>query len=306
MKKYNLYLKIVFLLLIFYFYFIFLKSNFSQLKNYELNFNLPYLFLTFIWLLLSLTFPVFCWKYLLKLFKQNISFPDSLKIWFAANLGRYLPGKIWQITGLVYLGQKKGLEKKALTQSVIYSQLISLISGSSLSFFLLSDILDSKINTLTFKIVIIISNIIFFAFPSILIHLGNLLLQVLKRNKLNLTITRKDFFLYYIMQVINWLGLGFSFYLCTKSLYAADFDFSLNYLFLLPLSWIIGLISIFAPGGIGIREGVLTFLLLNFLPKELAIILPWAHRIIISLVEFFLTIIFSHSYVIKYKNKIIS
>ena len=51
------------------------------------------------------------------------------------------------------------------------------------------------------------------------------------------------------------------------------------------IGWLVGYLAIFAPGGIGIRETVLVWILGGFVAPELALIYSSTHRFVIILVE---------------------
>jgi len=67
-------------------------------------------------------------------------------------------------------------------------------------------------------------------------------------------------------------------------------------LMILPISWTLGLIAFFAPGGIGVRESAMSFWLSGLIPLQYALVLPWIHRIIVTFAEIILTAIFYLTY----------
>jgi uncharacterized membrane protein YbhN (UPF0104 family) len=50
----------------------------------------------------------------------------ATRIFFLANLGRYLPGKVWQLAGLAYLAGKRGVSLPVATSSAVLGQIFSL------------------------------------------------------------------------------------------------------------------------------------------------------------------------------------
>ena len=46
----------------------------------------------------------------------------ALRIFFTANLGRYLPGKVWQIAGLAYLARGEGVTAPTATIAALLGQ----------------------------------------------------------------------------------------------------------------------------------------------------------------------------------------
>ena len=52
-----------------------------------------------------------------------------------------------------------------------------------------------------------------------------------------------------------------------------------------PVAWVVGLIAFVAPGGLGVREGVLAALLGGLLPGGMAVVVALASRVWITAVE---------------------
>ena len=58
-----------------------------------------------------------------------------------------------------------------------------------------------------------------------------------------------------------------------------------NTIFGYSISWVVGYIMIFAPGGIGIREGALVWIFSGLFPTEEIIIYSTVHRFLFVVVE---------------------
>ena len=57
---------------------------------------------------------------------------SGLRVFFTANLGRYLPGKLWQIAGLAYLARGEGVPAGTATGAAILGQAFSLAGATLL------------------------------------------------------------------------------------------------------------------------------------------------------------------------------
>jgi len=51
---------------------------------------------------------------------------DATRIFFLANLGRYIPGKVWQLAGLAYLARKRGVSVTVASSTAVLGQVCSL------------------------------------------------------------------------------------------------------------------------------------------------------------------------------------
>ena len=61
--------------------------------------------------------------------RTPIAFRDATRIWFISNLGRYVPGKIWQIAAMSALAQRLGVSPVAATGSALIVNLANILSG---------------------------------------------------------------------------------------------------------------------------------------------------------------------------------
>src|SRR5207247_1569669 len=53
------------------------------------------------------------WRRVLAGWAQRLSYGRAARIWLVVNLGRYIPGKVWSVAGLVVLAQRAGVETRA-------------------------------------------------------------------------------------------------------------------------------------------------------------------------------------------------
>jgi len=60
----------------------------------------------------------------------RISFFRAATVYFASNLGRYIPGKIWQLAGLAYLARREGVSSATATAAAVLVQAVSLAGAT--------------------------------------------------------------------------------------------------------------------------------------------------------------------------------
>lgn len=63
----------------------------------------------------------------------------SLRVYFLASLGRYIPGKLWQLAGLIVLAQGAGMPRGTAAAAAVFGQLGFLTSGLFLTALLLPE-----------------------------------------------------------------------------------------------------------------------------------------------------------------------
>ena len=63
------------------------------------------------WVALSYAVLIETWRQIVIAWGGKLSWPAAARIWFISNLGRYVPGKVWQIGAMGALAQEAGVGK---------------------------------------------------------------------------------------------------------------------------------------------------------------------------------------------------
>src|SRR6267378_4281220 len=69
------------------------------------------------------------WRRMLRGWDQRLSYPNAARAWTLANLGRYIPGKVWSVAGLVVLAEQAGVRRSAAAVSAFAMQAVVLGTG---------------------------------------------------------------------------------------------------------------------------------------------------------------------------------
>src|SRR5439155_1327200 len=71
------------------------------------------------------------WRRILLGWGQRIAFGAAARTWSLANLGRYVPGKVWSVAGLVVLAQRAGVQMAPAAASAFVSQALAVGTGAA-------------------------------------------------------------------------------------------------------------------------------------------------------------------------------
>jgi uncharacterized membrane protein YbhN (UPF0104 family) len=278
-KRAKLLAKIGIVLIIFYFFGKSLYQNWGQIDFRQLHLN---------WgLLIASTFSLFgyfflfafMWTLILKKMGISLSFLKGVKIIFYSQLGKYIPGKVWAFAGRMYFCQKIGIPNSKTFISIVLELALTIISGILVFLVALSVTPGFKINVNPFFLILLV--IIFFTIihPKILTRIMNIFLRFMKKEPIRINLSFSQICSMMGYYCIIWLCFGMAFYFLISSttfitvskipILAGSFSVSTT----------IGVMTLFAPGGLGVREGVLALLLSNFFPISLAILLSFLCRI---------------------------
>jgi len=283
------------ILLVIHFLYSSLSKNWSELdfSNYQIS---PfYTVLALIFLTLFYFFATSNWVYILKILDINLKYIKAFKIKTISDLGRYIPGKAWYILGRTYFGKKQGIPNSKIIISLIIEHLFLLIIAVALFILLnLKNAIDLNISQTLLNGLVIIGIILLIFLPKLLNYMISLGLKIKNKNipKIEINIGIKTNILLILRYIVFWVIIGLSFIFTIKSIYP---QIGLENIFfftgIFAISWSIGLLSFITPGGIGIREGIMTTLLIPYMPLTVAIAAPILFRIYSIIIEIILSLI---------------
>jgi hypothetical protein len=69
------------------------------------------------------------WRATLRVWSESLPFAVAARIWFVSNLGKYVPGKVWQIAAMGALAQRSGVSATAAIGSSLLVNLVSILAG---------------------------------------------------------------------------------------------------------------------------------------------------------------------------------
>ncbi len=203
-------------------------------------------------------------------FDVNVPFWRTFYIAFLSLLGRYIPGKLWIIGFASYISRSIGRDPVRVFWASIVNQAISIISIIPFAFFL------------------------YWRTRNPYILMGGILLSaasiggswwIFRRNKI--AFGGFKFLLLSGVYFASWLLTGVAFLLFYRGMGLSGDPGVLVSVF--PVSYLIGLLSFFAPGGLGIRELSLSYFLSAYLEPSSAAAVGVMFRLLTTLVEFLLS-----------------
>ena len=269
----------------------YLLDNFNQIPKGEITFNYSLLIISIIIITISYLLMSFLWWLTLKKMNKKISFSKSFRIYFSSMLGRYVPGKALLVISRIYMTQKQGIERKEAFASIVLDLALFSLSGIILFLFTLPffEIIPKEIIWPLFVAGILLLPLVH---PKLLKKIINLGLKIIKKQPIRFRMKFKNSFTLLLLHILRWIIQGIGMYLFAKSFLPT----SPLLIYIIPgvyaLSIVLGMLMIIAPGGLGIREGLIVLLLAPFMPTTLIILFSLTSRILLTLIEIVLAIIF--------------
>ena len=285
-----LYLSLIFLVVFLY------KYDYFDLKNLNINYLHISISVLFLWagfFLSALSWWNALGKHNILISKKKAVVSHGLVVF-----AKYIPGKVWLILGRA--AKAVGTEYSVKTASFVSlkEQLLFIWSGlliSAVPLFVYRgiDVFSVSVSVLFFGITI------FIFFDKVRILIIWLVKKVLKKELEIPHISFKESINILSYIFLYWSAWVIAFYFLSLSIYP---DTSLEIGFIFPLSATLGLLAVIVPGGIGVREGIMTaFMVLIGIPLETATTISIISRLWFISGEIF---IFVTAIMLKNRNKI--
>ena len=100
-----------------------IATQWQQLQAYPWQIEIGWLLLALALLWLTWLLELNQWRFILGRLGGSLRFGEAARIWFLSNIGRYLPGKVWQIGAMGVMAQEQGVSVVAATGSADSSTL---------------------------------------------------------------------------------------------------------------------------------------------------------------------------------------
>jgi len=234
----------------------------------KLQINYLFVAVSMIFLFLGFVFSAISWKVILKLHNVHISVKQSIVSHGLPTFTKYIPGRVWTILGRAALIQDKDKSVKFLSFISFKEQLIYLCLGFLISIYPM--LKTPEIRSYSSLIILLSLAMFLVLFSKSLHKLFEVIWNKVFKKKISIPlIEKKEFIIISWYILFYWILWSAGFYFLLYSVFG---NVPLHYAFAFPLSVSLGLISIIFPGGIGVREGVITlFLVSNGIQPEIAV-----------------------------------
>ncbi len=223
-----------------------------------------------------------------KICKKNIDVNELRDVYITSNIGKYLPGNIMHFVGRNMIGIKYKIEQKKIVIAT-FSELLLIVTVSFLYVLVFG---NKYIYTTLFFIIDKYRNMLgLFQIGIIVISIAAIVLITLYRKRIVNIIKKIDYgFLAKIF--IKEIGI-FGLASITYAIVLLSIDNSnINYnqivmLFIVYIiAWLVGFLLPGVPGGIGVREAILTLLLSSLIQRDIILISVVIHRCVTIIADF--------------------
>lgn len=229
------------------------------------------------------------WRLLLAGWDDAPPFWTSARIWSSANLGRYLPGKLWSIGALGVLAGRAGVSGVAAASAAILGTALNL--GAGLGIIALSGAAAFRGIDPIYGRLAIAGTILFvvgvLALPALLPPVVNWVARRRGLPPVDRHVSRGRLWLATGINTLSWVAYGLAFAAFARGVTPQVAGAPAAFVTVYTASYMLGYLVLFAPGGIGYREWALVALMVSIGMSSApdATILAAASRVWITVLE---------------------
>ncbi len=229
--------------------------------------------------LLSYAILIYAWRTVLVGWGDRLTYVDAARVWCVSNLARYVPGKVWQVAGMVTLAQRAGVSPWAAAGSAIIVQLVSLSTGA-----LITGIAAPQWNE--HPLLVAVCGGVAAAAAAVLAWgrgtraLSRWAGAMLGRDLDLAPVGKGALLLSACVTTVAWLAQGVAFYLCAAGLLGPTRLGVWSAVGIFTGGYLAGLIAVFTPAGLGVREGVLFAWLTPLIGLKAAVVVLVGSRLL--------------------------
>lgn len=207
----------------------------------------------------------------------------ALRMFFLANVARYIPGAVWQFAGIEAMAGARGVPPLAATTGLLIQQVVLLATGLLWSAALVPGALAGSggAGGATLLAIGLAAGLAVatFAAPRLVPLVGRIAEKRLGRAVVLPTPPPRELALFSIVHAAGWIGYGLAFWLFGVAVLGAEAPSLALALGAYISSYVVGILAVFAPGGLVVRETALVAALGPAIGVDRALLLAVASRL---------------------------
>jgi uncharacterized membrane protein YbhN (UPF0104 family) len=245
----------------------------------DLVFNVGLIALAALTVWITYALLIEAWRGLVIGWQQPIGRRAAARVWLVSNLGRYLPGKFWSVAGLAVLASRAGVSGWAATGSALAMQALALGTGAVVVAFAAPQSaspiqLAAAVGVAAVCVWVLVS-------PT----LGARLLKAVRPEAEFRPLAARVALSAALVMLVAWVAYGAALWLLARGLLPGSALTLRGAVGVFAAGYIVGLLALFAPGGVGVRELVLVALLTPRVGPGGAVALAVASRLLLTVCE---------------------
>lgn len=271
-----------------------LADNWDNIQEIGISFN-GYSVAALIVFVLAVLHSGILWGQILQKLGIDISKKEAMRIHTSSWLLKYIPGQAGSYLNKLSWGTKLGHSKKVMTISFVYENVFLLLASLALSLPVLGLFFDDISGNLSMFVPLLLALLMVpILNKKIFYSLFNLAFKKLRNQTISeeYFFDSKSLFEFFLKFLIPRIITAAGFILVAMSFLEVTPDMYVGLGSAYILAGIVGILAIFVPSGLGVREAVIVLFVSNYFPTETAIALSLIARLYNTLADGLLALVY--------------
>jgi hypothetical protein len=264
-----------------------LVRNWDELRAQPLEWSIEpgWLLLSamLVWLMYGLL--IAAWRMMLTAWGRGLDFWSAARIWTVSSLGKYVPGKVWAVAGMAVMAQQAGVGAGPATGSAIILQVLAIGTGAAVAALTGWSSLRTAYPGAQTGLAALLAISVVAAGVLLWPSSVRRVLRVAAPDAAAAAPPAGAVLFGIAANTIAWLGYGLALWLLARGLLPGAGLSLLRAIAVFTASYLAGFLALFAPGGIGVREGVFILMLQGPIGIGAATALAIASRLLLTVTE---------------------
>ncbi|MEE9470704.1 MAG: lysylphosphatidylglycerol synthase domain-containing protein [Gemmatimonadota bacterium] len=233
------------------------------------------------------------WVWLARRFGERIKYMEGIPAWLGANLGRYIPGKVWQLAGLAAYMRGKGHSSSVAVLSALALQIVVLVTGLLAAVLALGGRIEKAFGGSVLVPILMAAGLLLLLHPAILRRSTAGLARLLREDSgdgpggkatgqaREEAPKSGETLLIGLATLAAWWLYGVGLWCIAAGLLEDPIGDPVTLMGIYAASYVVGYIALISPGGLVVREGAMILLLATVLsvPAGVGTVLAVAARV---------------------------
>lgn len=232
------------------------------------------------------------WRTMLGAWSMSLPIVHAARIWFVSNLGKYVPGKVWQIGAMWKMAERRGVSPAAAVGSSLVINLVNIVTGFALVLMTGAGVLEASgadpVLARRAAIVMVVAGILaIIAAPLLLPVAARVASRVLRRPITLPHLPPVALWWAAFGTLASWVFYGLAFRAFTVAMLGEAAGGTSAYLAVYTASYLAGYLALVVPGGVGVREVVIIAAMqrLGLATAAEATVVAWSSRLWLTVLE---------------------
>jgi glycosyltransferase 2 family protein len=208
---------------------------------------------------LTLAVLIATWRGMLSAWGFALPFGVAARIWAVSNLGRYVPGRVWQVGAMAVMARQAGVPAIAATGTAVISTIVNIAMGLAIAMALGWSRLDvlARGNARVGLVLVGLAVIGLASLPWTIRAVVTVAERVTRRQFGLPDIPQRVVLIALAGNLVAWVLFGLSFQCVAWGVIPEHPGTPADYIAVFAASYVVGYLFIVVPGGIGVRETVI-------------------------------------------------